>query len=79
MTVYNNTAHQVFYHITKLVDAKWTQSVQTPNPVGETGAKLSTFLKYFSSAFNDLIYLIAFKCIMHCQVLATTWEEEIQA
>ena len=31
------------------------------------------------SCFYDWIYLIAFKCIIHCQVLATTWEKDIQA
>ena len=35
--------------------------------------------KIFFSCFYDWIYLIAFKCIIHCQVLATTWEKEKQA
>ena len=40
--------------------------------IGETGAKLSTFFEIIFSCFYGWIYLIAFKCIIHCQVLATT-------
>ena len=35
--------------------------------------------KMIHFCFYDWIYLIAFKCIIHCQVLATTWDKEIQA
>ena len=35
-------------------------------------SKMIHFFKIFFSCFYDWIYLIAFKCIMHCQVLATT-------
>ena len=38
---------------------------------GDRG-KMIHFFEIFFSCFYDLIYLIAFKCIMHCQVLATT-------
>ena len=45
---------------------------------GDRG-KMIHFLKIFFSCFYDWIYLIVFKCIIHCQVLATTWEKEKQA
>ena len=38
---------------------------------GDRG-KMIHFFEIFFSCFYDLIYLIAFKCITHCQVLATT-------
>ena len=44
---------------------------------GDRGKMIHFFLIFFS-CFYDWIYL-AFKCIIHCQVLATTWEKEIQA
>ena len=45
---------------------------------GDRG-KMIHFFKNIFPFFYDLIYLIAFKCMMHCQVLATTWEEEMLA
>ena len=38
---------------------------------GDRG-KMIHFFKIFFSCFYDWIYFIAFKCILHCQVLATT-------
>ena len=37
---------------------------------GDRG-KMIHFFKLFFSCFYDWIYLITFKCIIHCQVLAT--------
>ena len=45
---------------------------------GDRG-KMIHFFKIFFFCFYDWIYLIAFKCIIHCQVLATTLEKEKQA
>ena len=36
------------------------------------GGNMIHFFKIFFSCFYDWIYLIALKCILHCQVLATT-------
>ena len=40
--------------------------------VREDRGKMIHFFKNIFSCFYDWIYLIAFKCIIHCQVLATT-------
>ena len=51
----------------------WTSLVWVTDRTnrGDWG-KMNHFFKIFFSCFYDWIYLIAFKCIIHCQVLATT-------
>ena len=44
---------------------------------GDRG-KMIHFFKILCSCFYDWIYLIAVKCIIHCQVLAATREKEKQ-
>ena len=40
---------------------------------GDRG-KMIHFFEIFLSCFYDSIYLIAFRCIVKCQVLATAWD-----
>ena len=55
-----------------------TNTSLTTTSRGDRG-KMIHFLKNIFSCFYEWIYPIAFKCIIHYQVLATIWEKETQA